>query len=98
MKNSITAAVLAAFFALPLLTGCNKEKAADAPVAPESPTSPAALDKPAGPNAVAASNGPDNLTLPSASTEAASGAPASASVGTGAIEAKAGDVSVKLPN
>jgi hypothetical protein len=86
MKNSITTAVLAALLALPLLTGCDKEKAAGTPAAPETPTAPTA--PPA----------PDKPSLPSVSTEAASGGAASASVGAGAIEAKAGDVSVKLPN
>jgi hypothetical protein len=86
MKNAITTAVLAALLALPLLTGCDKEKAAGIPAAPETPTAPTAPDKPAVPDA------------PSVSAEAASGGTASASVGTDAIEAKAGDVSVKLPN
>jgi hypothetical protein len=93
MKNSMTTAVLATLLSLPLLTGCNREQVVAAPAVPESPTAP---DKPTAPDAPTAAKDQASLNLPSARTKAEPDA--AASVGDGAIEAKAGDVSVKVPN
>jgi hypothetical protein len=86
MKNAITTAVLATLLSLPMLTGCNKEKvaASSAPDSPTAPTAPTAPDKPVAPDAPVAVKDQASVTVPGANADA--------------IEAKAGDVSVKLPN
>lgn len=92
MIKSIPVFTLATLLAFPLLGGCNK--ATDKPAEPEAPTAPTAPDKPAAPGAVVSGgqqDKPDQLA-------ANAGTAASASVGANGVEARAGDVSVKLPD
>jgi hypothetical protein len=101
MATSITAVPLAAVLALSLLGGCDKASN-DAPntEAIAAPVAPAAPDKPDAPEAVPAAKADAKTAhatpaapAPAASTEST----VSASVSTTGAEARAGDVSVKLP-
>lgn len=90
MNKSITAVSVATVFTLSLLGGCNKP--AGQASTPDTPTVPTAPDKPAAPESVASQDsGPAQPgSVPSAS--------AGASVSVNGTEARAGDVSVKLPD
>lgn len=95
MTKSITVFTLATLFTFALLGGCNK--ATDKPAVSEAataPTAPTAPDKPAAPEA-AVPGGQHDQPAPPATN---SGSAASASVGANGVEARAGDVSVKLPD
>ena len=90
MINHGNAAIAAAFISLTLLAGCNK--ASESAPKADAIAAPAAPDKPAAPDAVATASEP--LTTAPATAPAASAGP---DVNVSTTEARAGDVSVKLP-
>ena len=94
MPKSIPVAMLLCFS---LLSGCGKatDKPAEptAPTTPTAPTVPSVPAKPDAPGAVV-SDGQNNT----AGAIANAGAAVSASVSANGVEARAGDVSVKLPD
>jgi hypothetical protein len=91
MPKSIPVVTVAILLSFALLGGCNKTT--DKPAEPTAPTAPSVVAKPDAPEAVVP--GGQNNT-PGATASA--GAGASASVSANGVEARAGDVSVKLPD
>ena len=91
MPKSIRVVTIATILSLFLLGGCNKTT--DKPAESTTPTAPSVVAKPDAPEGVA-SNGQNNIPR----TTANAGAAASVSMSANGIEARAGDVSVKLPD
>jgi hypothetical protein len=92
MNKSIASLILAGAAALMLLGGCNKATESSPKI--DAPTAPTAPDKPDAPAAVSAEQSAPPTPAASALGTAAA---AEASVSASGTEARAGDVSVKLP-
>jgi len=96
MNKSIASLVLAATAAVLLLGGCNK--ATESAPKIDAPAAPTAPDKPEAPAAVSIEQGAASTTVTSAPATVPATVPAAeASVSASGAEARAGDVSVKLP-